>query len=62
MGTPLLRNGHKSAGESWLRSALGLDPNYRPAHAALAEHYKAEGDEARAAEHRRQAERRAEGP
>jgi tetratricopeptide (TPR) repeat protein len=59
MGTLLLRNGHTSTGESWLKSALGLDPNYKPAHAALAEHYRAQGDEARAAEHRRQAERAA---
>ena len=57
MGVLLLRDGHKSTGESWLHSALRLDPNYQPAHAALADFYQAQGDEARAAEHRRQAER-----
>jgi predicted Zn-dependent protease len=62
MGVLLLRNGHKATGESWLKSALSLDPNYKPAHAALAEHYQAEGDQGRAAEHRRQAERAANAP
>jgi tetratricopeptide (TPR) repeat protein len=57
MGVLLLRNGHKSTGESWLKSALSLDPSYKPAHAALAEFYQAQGDEGQAAEHRRQAER-----
>jgi predicted Zn-dependent protease len=52
MGVLLLRNGQKGAGESWLLSALSLDPDYRPAHAALAEHYERQGDAKRAAEHR----------
>jgi predicted Zn-dependent protease len=57
MGLLLLRNGHKSLGESWLLSALSLDRDYQPAHAALAEFYKGEGDETRASLHRQQAER-----
>src|SRR5262249_19594012 len=62
MGVLLLRNGHKATAESWLQSALSLDPGYKPAHAALAEFYQAQGDEKRAAEHRRQAERAANAP
>jgi tetratricopeptide (TPR) repeat protein len=55
MGVLLLRGGHKDVGEKWLHSALGLDPDYRPAHAALAEYYERQGDPQRAAEHRRRA-------
>jgi Tfp pilus assembly protein PilF len=57
LGVILLRGGHKSVGESWLLSALSLDPNYRPAHAALAEYYAQEGDTKRADEHRRKSEK-----
>jgi predicted Zn-dependent protease len=56
LGVMLLRGGHKSVGESWLLSALNLDPNYRPAHAALAEYYAEQGDATRAEEHRRKSE------
>jgi tetratricopeptide (TPR) repeat protein len=61
MGALLLRSGHTRVGEGWLLSALSLDPNYRPAHAALAEHYQRQGDAKRAAEHRRQARRQESG-
>lgn len=56
MGVLLLRGGHKAVGESWLLSALALDPDYRPAHAALADYYQSQGDSSRAAEHRRRAQ------
>ncbi len=55
MGVLVLRNGHAKTGEAWLLSALRLDPNYRPAHAALADHYERQGDVERARDHRRQA-------
>ncbi len=57
MGVLLLRGGYKDVGERWLKSALGLNPDYKPAHAALAEYYQQQGDRERAAEHRRRAER-----
>jgi tetratricopeptide (TPR) repeat protein len=57
MGVLLLRSGYKDVGERWLKSALSLNPDYRPAHAALAELYQSQGDSERAAEHRRRAER-----
>jgi tetratricopeptide (TPR) repeat protein len=53
MGVLELRSGHDEVGESWLRSALNLDPRYAPAHSALAEMYQRKGDRARAEEHRR---------
>lgn len=52
MGILLLHNGHGSAGEGWLLSALNLSPDHQPAHAALAEYYQRLGDEKRAALHR----------
>jgi predicted Zn-dependent protease len=55
LGHLCLEGGQPEVGESWLLSALRQDPNYRPAHAALAEYYRRRGDE-RAEEHRRQAE------
>ncbi len=56
LGVLLLRMDQKEVGRSWLLSALRLDPNYRPAHAALADYYQTQGDADRAAEHRRQAQ------
>jgi tetratricopeptide (TPR) repeat protein len=52
LGTLLLNLGHPELGERWLLSALAQDPNYAPAHTALAEYYQAQGDAERAAEHR----------
>lgn len=57
MGVLLLRGGHQAVGENWLLGALALDPNYAPAHAALAEYYESKGDATRAAPHRRKAGR-----
>ncbi len=54
MGILLLRTGYESIGESWLLSALSLDPEYSPAHLALADYYQKKGDNQRAEEHRRQ--------
>jgi tetratricopeptide (TPR) repeat protein len=55
LGTLFIRGGHPEVGESWLLSALRQAPDYRPAHAALADYYRRRGDE-RAELHRRQAE------
>ena len=40
----MVRTGYPAEGEAWLNSALGLDPNYAPAHAALADLYERAGD------------------
>jgi tetratricopeptide (TPR) repeat protein len=56
LGLLLLEMGHKEVGYRWLLSALRLEEGYRPAHAALADYYQAEGDADRAAQHRRQAQ------
>ncbi|HKB01360.1 MAG TPA: tetratricopeptide repeat protein [Gemmataceae bacterium] len=55
MGLLLIRTGHPDQGEWWLQSALSLDADYAPAHAALAELYVRAGKTAEAAEHRRKA-------
>ncbi|MBN9524257.1 tetratricopeptide repeat protein [bacterium] len=55
MGTLLLRGPHADVGVQWLTSALALDPDHKPSHAALADHYARTGDPARAADHRRRA-------
>jgi len=39
----------------WLAGAVQLDPDHRPAQAALADYYARKGDAPRAAEHRRRA-------
>jgi protein O-GlcNAc transferase len=53
MALILFRTGQPAEAERWLFSALSLDPDFAPAHAALADHYERTGDKARAAEHRR---------
>ncbi len=55
LGVLLLRQGHKEVGESWLQSALHLDPNYAPALAALADFYQQQGDDEKAAYYRARA-------
>jgi predicted Zn-dependent protease len=50
-GTLLLDLGHREMGERWLLTALREDPNYRPAHLALAAYYEKQGDRQKAAEH-----------
>jgi tetratricopeptide (TPR) repeat protein len=53
MGLLLLRSNQSAIAENWFLSALSLDRDYAPAHAALAELYEKRGDHAKAAEHRR---------
>jgi predicted Zn-dependent protease len=55
MGTLLLALGHDALGERWLASALHEQPDYGPAHAALADYYERRGDTVKAAGHRKQA-------
>jgi tetratricopeptide (TPR) repeat protein len=56
LGTLLIELGHRDLGARWLRSALQKDPNYQPAHAALAGYYEEEGDPEQAAHHRQLAD------
>jgi predicted Zn-dependent protease len=56
LGVLLIQMDQKEEGAGWLRSALRLDEGYRPAHAALADYYQAQGDAGRAAQHRRKAQ------
>jgi tetratricopeptide (TPR) repeat protein len=55
LGTLLLSLGHTEVGRDWLLSALRLDPDYRPAHAALAEYFAAANDIEQAEAHRARA-------
>jgi predicted Zn-dependent protease len=55
LGKLTLGSGGGDAGRRWLLYALQLDPEFRPAHAALAAYYDSVGDKARAEEHRRKA-------
>jgi len=55
MGTLLLALGHKKVGLQWLENAVTLKPDFAPAHAALAEYYRSQGETEKAAEHERQA-------
>ena len=52
VGAIQMRMGHTELAVRWFHSALQLDPGYRPAHAALAEHYQSVGDTENAARHR----------
>lgn len=51
-GMIFLRNGFTENGLHWLSTALGVDPNHRPTHQALADHFERTGDQERAAYHR----------
>lgn len=53
MGRLLMASGNSTQGVRWLEAAIGLEPTYRPAHAALADHYEKVGQPQLAAEHRR---------
>lgn len=55
LGAELLAAGHQAAGVRFLKAALRIDPDYRPAHAALADYYDRHAQPAAAAEHRRRA-------
>lgn len=52
IGTILLKYGHRSDGAGWLRSAVEVDSEFRPAHEALLNYYKEEGLNDLAAQHR----------
>jgi len=53
VGLILIRNGLHREGEAWLHDALRCDPQYGPAHAALADYYAARGQTDQAVHHRR---------
>ena len=55
MGSLLISLDQKELGRTWLLSALQNDPDYRPAHAALADYYQQTGDADQAALHRQRA-------
>jgi tetratricopeptide (TPR) repeat protein len=52
VGSLLVEIGSERQGVYWLEQALQRDPNYQPAHRALAEYYEKKGDTQRAAAHR----------
>lgn len=52
LGVLLLRTGNEGLGEQWLVGALAIQPDYAPAHAALAGLYEKRGDKEKAANHR----------
>jgi tetratricopeptide (TPR) repeat protein len=56
LGKLLTSLGQEESGAVWLHSALRQDPNYQPAHAALADYYEKTKDEEQAAYHREQAQ------
>ncbi|HZT79908.1 MAG TPA: tetratricopeptide repeat protein, partial [Gemmataceae bacterium] len=56
MGTLLMELGQQELAVRWLLSALNQDPDYGPAHAALADYYRRQGDTEKADYHRRQAQ------
>jgi predicted Zn-dependent protease len=55
LGTLLVQLGYDDMGKTWLQTALLEDPQYRPAHLALAAFYEAHHDPELADEHRLQA-------
>jgi Tfp pilus assembly protein PilF len=62
IGVIFLRNDFREDGLRWLHTALEQDPNYRPAHKALAESYQQAGQLDLAARHRQAAQTGAKGP
>jgi tetratricopeptide (TPR) repeat protein len=52
VGSLLVEMGNERQGLYWLEQALQRDPNYQPAHRALAAYYEKKGDSQRAASHR----------
>jgi Tfp pilus assembly protein PilF len=53
IGKVFLRSGEEKEGVLWLQSALRADPDYKPAHRALADHYEKSHRPSQAARHRR---------
>jgi predicted Zn-dependent protease len=60
MGRLLMQTGRGEVGERWLLTALTLDPEHRPSHAALAAYYEGRGDRTKADFHRAKATERKE--
>jgi tetratricopeptide (TPR) repeat protein len=52
-GMIFLRNGFTQDGLHWLSTALDVDPNHRPTHQALADHFERTGEHELAGYHRR---------
>ncbi len=52
-GSILITQGDDENGVAWMATALLIDPNHQPTHAALAEHHAQAGNSERAAQHRR---------
>jgi tetratricopeptide (TPR) repeat protein len=57
VGLLLLEMGNDRQGLRWLFQALQLDPGHRPTHRSLADYYARVGDQARAAHHRKEADK-----
>ncbi len=51
LGKLLVETDRAETGERWLLTALSLDPDHRPSHAALAAYYAGRGDKAKAEFH-----------
>jgi predicted Zn-dependent protease len=51
-GKLLIETGQPDVGVQWLLSAVSLDPEHRPSHAALAAYYEARGEREKAEYHR----------
>ena len=56
-GRILMDNGLPGEGAKWMQTALQQDPDYRPAHEALADYFTSIGRERTAESHRREAKR-----
>ncbi len=52
-GEVCLRNGQAAEALRWFHGALDVAPNYKPAHAALADYFASQGDPEQAERHRR---------
>jgi tetratricopeptide (TPR) repeat protein len=55
VGLIFIRTGSEQKGLRWLLDSLQRDPNYRPAHLALADYFERKGNAPQAAYHRQQA-------
>jgi predicted Zn-dependent protease len=55
IGVIFMRNGREKEGVEWLKTALEVDPSYRPTHRVLAEFFERHGLNREAALHREQA-------
>ena len=60
-GVICLRNGQEGEGLRWLLGTLQQDPNHRPTHLALADHFRQKGDKELTAYHLRKAGNQGQG-